>query len=133
VSREAFKFLICGSLAAAVNWAARIALSLAMPFEAAVIVAYVIGMTVGFILYRGVVWSDRTSSLKEQIVGFIVVNAFSAAIVFASALGLRSFVTLIVGPGAITDAFAHGAAIAIGAVANFIGHRTVTFRARATR
>jgi putative flippase GtrA len=133
LTAEATKFLICGGIAAFVNWAARIALAAAMPFATAVIVAYLIGMSVGFALYRNVVWADRGPSLSDQVVGFVVVNALSAAVVLVVAVGLRAAMSAVAGPGAMIDAAAHGTAIGVGAVANFIGHRTVTFRPRADR
>ena len=128
---EAARFLVCGGFAAFVNWAARIGLSTVMPFEPAVTLAYGIGMVVGFVLYRTVVWRDRKTPFADQVIGFISVNAASALVVFAVSLGTRWGLEQILGPGWIVDAAAHGFAIAVGAVANFIGHRTVTFRVRA--
>jgi putative flippase GtrA len=133
LTAEAAKFLVCGGIAAFVNWAARIALAAAMSFEAAVIVAYLIGMSVGFALYRNVVWTDRGTSLSDQVVGFVLVNALSAAVVLVVAVGLRATLSAVAGPGALIDGAAHGTAIGVGAVANFIGHRSITFRRRADR
>lgn len=131
VTGEAARFLVCGGFAAFVNWAARIGLSTVMPFEPAVALAYGIGMVVGFVLYRTVVWRGRKTSLADQIIGFISVNAVSAIVVFAVSVGTRWLLERLLGAGWIVDAGAHGFAIAVGAVANFIGHRTVTFRVRA--
>lgn len=125
------RFLFCGGFAAAVNWGARIALSQVMSFEMAVVVAYAIGMSVGFALYRTIVWPDHNTSLSDQVKGFLLVNAGSALIVFAATLGLRALLQVLIGPGEIADAGAHGVGIAIGAVANFAGHKAFTFRVRA--
>jgi energy-coupling factor transport system substrate-specific component len=124
---EAARFLLCGGFAALVNWAARIALSSALPFEAAVGLAYVIGMTVGFLLYRTVVWADREGTLGHQLASFVLVNAGSAIVVFGFAIGMRNVAQLFVGPSEWVDAAAHGLAIGAGAVANFVGHRAFTF------
>ena len=125
----AMRFLICGGLAAAVNWFARIGLSQWMSFEAAVAVAYAIGMVAGFVLYRTFVWPDHNSSLKRQLVGFLIVNAGSAVIVFLASVGVREALGLVQADGAIADAAAHGLGIAVGALVNFAGHRAVTFKA----
>ncbi len=131
LTAEATRFLVCGGLAAFVNWAARIALSLALPFEAAVILAYLIGMTAGFLLYRGIVWRERAGSLRDQLLGFVAVNAASAVVVFGASLALRKGLVLAGLPLSLAEALAHGAAIGIGAIANFVGHRSITFRRRA--
>ncbi|QCI68140.1 GtrA family protein [Phreatobacter stygius] len=129
---EAVRFLACGGFAAFVNWAARIALSAVMPFEAAVVLAYVIGMVVGFTLYRTVVWTEHEATLSDQLIGFVLVNALSALVVFGVAIGLRTALAGLAGSGGLVDAAAHGLAIGIGAVANFVGHRSFTFKPRAT-
>lgn len=121
------RFLICGGTAAAINWFARIALSWVMPFEPAILVAYVIGMTAGFLLYRHLVWPGSGISWRSQVPSFIVVNIVGAAVVLATALGLESAASGFFGPSAFLDAFAHGTAIAVGAVANYLGHSRITF------
>jgi putative flippase GtrA len=128
LNREVIAFLICGGLAAFVNWAARIVLSLAMPFEAAVGLAYLIGMIVGFLLYRHIVWRDPDDTSLRQIAMFVVVNAASAVIVFGAAVTLRLAFSTTFGMHAFGDAIAHGVAIGLGAVSNFAGHRMLTFQ-----
>jgi energy-coupling factor transport system substrate-specific component len=123
-------FLICGTLAAAVNWFARMALSLWIPFAPAVVVAYAIGMLAGFILYKRYVWTVSERSLLGQIVVFIAVNIAVAGLVLATALGLVGLGDLLVGRSAAVEALAHGVAIAVGAAANYVAHREITFRVR---
>lgn len=131
---EAGKFLVCGGFAAFVNWAARIALSSVMPFEVAVVLAYAVGMVVGFVLYRTVVWTDHDASLSDQVLGFVLVNGLSAVVVFGVAIGLRGGLETLLGSGGrLVDAGAHGIAIGVGALANFVGHRSFTFRPRPDR
>jgi putative flippase GtrA len=121
-------FLICGTLAAAVNWLARIILSPSIGFQPAVIWAYAIGMVVGFTLYKSFVWPNSRTSLKQQVLGFLMVNAVSAVIVLASSVGLLALLSLVVERSPLTEALAHGTAIAIGAAANYLGHGSVTFK-----
>ena len=79
LSPAVIAFLICGTLAAAVNWFARMILSLWMSFELAVIIAYAIGMLAGFLLYKRYVWRVTERPLHHQIVLFIAVNARGGA------------------------------------------------------
>lgn len=123
-------FLICGTLAAAVNWFARMILSQWMSFAAAVVVAYAIGMLAGFLLYKRYVWKTSDRTLMGQIVAFILVNAAVAGLVLITALGLLELGQLLVGRTPALEALAHGVAIAVGAAANYVAHREITFRVR---
>ncbi|WIY53945.1 GtrA family protein [Devosia sp. YIM 151766] len=122
------RFLLLGGLAAAVNWLARIPLSVFLPFDMAVALAYLIGMSAGFTLYRKYVFPGASRPLIEQVLVFLGVNLAGAAVV----LGLsRLFLDMPFGiglPPLLRESVAHGFAIGIGAVVNFLGHKLLTFR-----
>jgi energy-coupling factor transport system substrate-specific component len=123
-------FLICGTLAAAINWLARMILSLWLPFATAVVVAYAIGMLAGFVLYRRYVWRTSDRTLLAQILAFIAVNIAVAGLVLITAIGLVELGTVMAGRSAVVEALAHGIAIALGAIANYVAHREITFRVK---
>lgn len=124
-------FLVCGGLAAAINWGARIALSPFLGFEAAVVVAYVIGMIAGFLLYRRFVWPNSGSNARQQVAPFIAVNAASGVVVLLLSVLFATIGGWIAGRTPPVEALAHGAAIAIGAFANYVGHGRFTFAPKA--
>ena len=130
------RFLLCGGTAAAINWLARIALSLFLPFEVSILLAYGLGMFVGFLLYLHLVWPSGESrpgkqvGWKAQVPAFLLVNAVGAGIVLGASLGLVQAGSALFGPSATIDALAHGSAIAIGALANYLGHSRITFASR---
>lgn len=129
IGSEITRFLLAGGLAAAINWLARIALSLWLPLEAAILVAYAIGMLAGFFLYRRFVFQAEAGSIGRQAVLFLAVNALGAVVVLAATLGLALLAGRLL-PGlapALAETLAHGVAIGIGAVANYLGHRALTF------
>ncbi|GLQ10957.1 hypothetical protein GCM10007913_28890 [Devosia yakushimensis] len=125
---QVFRFLLLGGTAAAINWLVRFPLSAVMPMGAAVVLAYMIGMCAGFTLYRKYVFPGSTRPLMEQTMTFIGVNLIGAVVV----LGLTTlFLHLLAAapwPNMVREGLAHGAAIGIGAVINFIGHKQLTFR-----
>lgn len=128
MSRELARFLATGTLAAAINWFAGIGLVRLVPFEIAIVVAYLIGMLAGFTLYKAFVFPPTDRPLSAQIVGFIEVNLVGIVLVWLVAMGLRAiFPTQLFGliPGAPV---AHGLAIGVSCVTSYIGHRLVTFR-----
>lgn len=122
------KFLIAGGLASSVNWLARFGFSLFLPFVEAVVAAYIVGMLVGFVLYRNWVFSSTTARVGRQIAAFVVINLFGLGAVALSAVVLAHLLVLT---GFVRDRVAEGAghlaAIALGAVINYLGHRTITF------
>ncbi|MGD1934695.1 MAG: GtrA family protein [Candidatus Phaeomarinobacter sp.] len=135
-TRRILRFLLVGTLAAAVNWLARIALSAAfapaLSFEVAVLIAYAIGMASGFLLYRAYVFPDAGLPMAVQVRRFIAVNLVSAAEVWLIAVVLLRIVVPAIGIGldysAVAEALAHGIAIAIGAATSYVGHKFLTFR-----
>ena len=122
------RFLLLGGLAAAVNWLVRFPLSAIMPFEVAVLVAYAIGMSVGFTLYRTYVFPGSDRNLVEQSTMFLAVNLAGAVVVMAIAATLLAIMHSIALPQPVKEGLAHGFAIGVGAVVNFLGHKLLTFR-----
>lgn len=122
------RFLLLGGTAAAINWIVRFPLSLFLPFPAAVFVAYLIGMTAGFTLYRSYVFPGSPLPLGVQIGLFLVVNTIGAVIVLAVSLALLNIAFPAFGDVPFAEALAHGTGIGVGAAANFIGHKYLTFR-----
>lgn len=130
---QVLRFLALGGFAAAVNWLVRFPLSAVMPLPAAVGVAYLIGMSVGFSLYRRYVFPESTRPIGQQGLIFLAVNIVGAVVV----LGFTSLLLSAQGgfgyPLFVKEGLAHGIAIGIGAVVNFFGHKTLTFGLNAGR
>ncbi|AWN49567.1 GtrA family protein [Methylobacterium terrae] len=136
MSPQVVRFLIAGGSAAAVNWLSRIALSLVMPYVAAMLVAYGIGMAAGFWLYRTFVFRGAgTGRLSRQVAVFVAVNAVGAGVVLGVSAALVAVLAALVPavPVPVAEALGHGAGIAVGAVSNYFGHQILTFGVRRTQ
>ncbi|QKP78770.1 GtrA family protein [Methyloligella sp. GL2] len=127
---QGVRFLALGGFAALVNWLVRFPLSLIMPFEAAVFVAYCIGMSVGFTLYPRYVFPGSDRPVTHQLAIFVAVNLAGAGVVLVVSYLLLQAQSAFPYPLFIKEGLAHGFAIGVGAVANFFGHKTLTFRVR---
>lgn len=125
---QVVRFLLLGGLAAAINWVARFPLSLFLPFSAAVLVAYFIGMTSGFLLYRSYVFPGSDRPILQQTTMFLGVNLVGAGVVMVAANALLWGFSHTLWPEAVREALAHGLAIGIGSVGNYFGHKLLTFR-----
>jgi energy-coupling factor transport system substrate-specific component len=126
-SRLALRYAAAGLTATAINFLSRLALSQALPFEFAILVAQGFGFTAGFLLYRGWVFRDAATRLPRQVAAFAGVNVFSTLIVLAVAVSLRAFLLAFEFPLQFSEAMAHAGGLASGAGFNFLGHRLLTF------
>ena len=126
--RHFVRFVALGGCAAAVNYGSRFALSNFMPFELAVPVAYMIGMVVGFTLFRVFVFPNAGRPLREQTLMFVLVNIAGIAQVWAVAVILARWVLPgLHYPGPI-EATAHLLAIGVPTFTSYILHNRFTFR-----
>ncbi len=120
-------FLFVGGSAALVNWLARIALSNWMQYELAVFLAYIIGMIVGYIGYRFLVYKASSHSVGAEILRFIAVNAISGVFVIFFASLLMRVILPYFGLSLYVEELGHAIAIALGAVINYHAHARITF------
>ena len=131
VPEGAPRFLVAGGLSSLLNWLVRFPLSLLMPFQMAVGLAYGVGMVLGFALYRSWVFPGSNLPLSSQIPRFVAVNAAGLVTVMAASSAL---VTVIgrsgLMPLSVAEGMSHATAIVLGAVINFIGHRAISFARR---
>lgn len=129
LSDERFRFLIGGGSAALLNWLVRFPLSAFLPYPLALLVAQVVGMAYGFMIYRNWVFSPPGHrSLGTELRDFLIVNAGGAACTIAIALVCEAVLAMLTMPAGMSQAIAHAGGIAAGAVANFLGHKHLTFR-----
>lgn len=127
---QSVRFLFAGGFAALVNWLVRFPLSALMPFGPAVAVANVIGMIVGFIIYRRFVFPGSKRRLGHQVRDFVVVNLVSMVVVVGVSVLCADYLLPFIGVRWQVQAIAHAIGIACGAVSNFLGHRQFSFAQR---
>ncbi len=127
---QGVRFLLVGGFAALVNWLVRFPLSLFLPFAAAVATATAIGMVVGFVLYRHLVFPGSQRALGDQLRDFILINLVSMGIVTFVAVVFEDRVLPLIGVTWHAEAIAHAIGIAAGALSNFYGHRHHSFRSQ---
>src|SRR5690242_8174500 len=73
-------FVATGSLAAATNLVSRYLFDFVMPFELAVVLAYMAGMLVAFVLFQRMIFGHPGTPLRRRIIRFCQVNALGLAL-----------------------------------------------------
>jgi putative flippase GtrA len=121
-------FVATGSLAAITNLVARYLLDFAMPFELAVVLAYMAGMVVAFVLFQRMIFGNPGTPLRRRIVRFCQVNMLGLALAWTvSTLMARSVLP------AMNWTFhpfevAHFVGVAAPTFSSYFLHRFYTYR-----
>lgn len=123
-------FILAGGTAAAANLAARFALNAFLPFEAAVALAFLVGMTVAFVLYQGAVFGNPRTPLGGRIWRFCVVDAVAIAITLAVSSLLARWLLPSIGWTFHPFEVAHFVGVGAPAVWSFFAHKHLTFASR---
>ena len=120
-------FVVVGGLAAFLHWAARIVLSIWLPFPVAVGLSYFVGMATAFLLNRRFVFPRSTRPMDKQIRDFTLTNLCFYPVVWFSAIWLNELLIRL-GWSLYREALAHAVAISIPALATFLIYKLLAFR-----
>ena len=122
------RFLAAGGLAAAANILARMGLSVWIDLPTAVVLAYLVGMAVAFILMREYVFPPGSANLHRQIATFALVNLAAVIQTLVVTLLLADVVLPWAGVQSHVDLIAHVVGVGVPIATSFIGHRRWSFR-----
>jgi putative flippase GtrA len=125
---QLLRFLLTGGIAAAANIGSRYMLNLFNRFEVAVAVAYLIGMTIAYILARLFVFEASGRGIASEFRRFAIVNLLAMACVWAISVGLARFLFPAIGFTWHADDVAHVMGVLAPAATSFVGHRYYSFR-----
>lgn len=128
VNSQFIRFVLAGGVAAAVNYGSRFVFNLWMPFEAAVVLAYLMGMAVAFVLMRQYVFNAGAGGLGPQVLKFALVNALALAQTLVVSIVLARWALPAMGVTQHVEAIAHFVGVAVPVFTSFVGHRRMTFK-----
>lgn len=121
-------FLAAGAIAAAANYGSRFGFSLWFSYPVAIVLAYIVGMTVAFALMRQYVFEGGGKPLAPQIVRFGAVNMLAVAQTLVVSLLLARWLLPAAGVTAHAEAIAHAVGVAVPVVTSYFGHKMATFK-----
>lgn len=123
-----FRFLLAGGIAAAANYGSRFLFSLWLSYGLAIVLAYLVGMVVAFVLMRQHVFDGHKSALAPQITKFVGVNALAVLQTLVISLVLARWVLPRLGVVEHAEAIAHLIGVLVPVVTSYFGHRMLTFK-----
>lgn len=121
-------FLLLGGIAAGVNFVSRLFYSEFMSYRMAVIIAYVTGMVVAFLLFKHYVFSRSGKKHYQEIRDFTLVNIIGIVLVWVISIGLSEYVFPSINFNFFREEVAHLIGIATPAISSYFGHKYITFR-----
>lgn len=121
------RFLLAGGLAALVNILSRILLNFFMPYTSAIVLAYVCGMTIAYVLNKLFVFAPSGRAVHDEYLRFTIVNLASLAQVWLVSVGLAFYVFPWIGLDWHAETLAHIVAVIVPALSSYFGHRHFSF------
>lgn len=127
VSKDFFKFLLVGGLAAGVNFLSRILLNNFFSFLISIIIAYIIGMIVAFFLNRIFVFKPRRNNISKQFAYFTLINVLAVIQTVIVSLFFADFLFPKINIVSYREEIAHLIGISVPIFTSFLGHKYITF------
>lgn len=128
ISPQFMRFLIAGGIAAGANFGSRFVFSIYFSYGVAVVLAYLVGMMVAFLLMRGHVFNAKQGPLAPQIIRFVMVNVLAVLQTLAISLVMARWVLPAVGITDHAEALGHLVGVLVPVVTSYFGHKFLTFR-----
>jgi putative flippase GtrA len=125
------RFLAAGGASAVANAVSRAVFSRVVSYEVAVALAYLVGMTVAFVLMRRFVFEPARDSARSQYARFALVNAWGFLQVWLISVALARLVFPAIAFHWHADTIAHLIGLGSLAVTSYAGHKRFSFRATA--
>ena len=123
-------FVLAGGTAALVNILSRIALNWVMPYEVAIIVAYLCGMTTAYLLNKYFVFASSGRGVASEYTRFALVNLAAVAQVWIVSVGLARLAFPAIGFTWHAETVAHVIGVAIPVFTSYLGHKHFSFAAK---
>lgn len=129
LSPQFVRFLLAGGTAAAANYGSRFAFGHWMGYGASIVLAYLVGMTVAFVLMRQHVFTASRGALWPQVTKFVAVNMLAVLQTLLISLVLARCVFPAFGMASDpAEAVAHMVGVVVPVVTSYFGHRMLTFK-----
>ncbi|MGO8955350.1 MAG: GtrA family protein [Rhodomicrobium sp.] len=122
------RFLAAGGFAAIVNLVSRYLLTPVTGYRTSIVIAYLLGMVVAFILFRSLVFGRSGASIAGESYRFVIVNMVALALVWIISVTLASAFFPAIDFRWHAEDVAHFIGTCVPALTSYIGHSIYTFR-----
>jgi putative flippase GtrA len=127
-TRQFARFLLAGASSALLQWLARFGLGAIFDFPTAVVLAFGVGVTVGFGLNLMFVFPASGGSRRRAALWYVTVNLLGFPLVWAVSVLFGDVLLAKALPHEQAEAVGNGLGILSPVAVNFLFHKYVTFR-----
>lgn len=120
-------FVLAGGTAALVNILSRVALNWIMPYEVAIVVAYLCGMTTAYLLNKYFVFESSGRAVASEYMRFALVNLGAIVQVWVVSVGLARLVFPAIGFAWHAETVAHVIGVVVPVFTSYLGHKHFSF------
>ena len=124
--REQFLFIICGAMAASINFFSLIIFSYFFNLSLSIFFSFILGMLSAYFLFKKIVFINKKKSKKRNLPFFIVVNLIALIQIYFLTTLLNYLFYCYAGYSNVT--IAHGVAILSSVFLSFYLHKNYTFK-----
>jgi putative flippase GtrA len=125
------RFLIAGGLAASANFGSRFLFSEFFSFEVAVVLAFCVGLSCGFLLNKNFVFANSRNRIHLEVGYYLLINLLALVQTWLLSVYGSRFLAAHMELG-LAQAAAHLAGIMFPVISSYFGHKYLTFRERAS-
>lgn len=127
-AREPILFVLAGAIAAAANFASRLLFSIVAPFEVAVTLAFFVGLTTAFALFRRYVFVRAPGvPLLPAAAKFTVINLFGLLLTLVVSVSVLRYVLPALHVSVGREEIAHLLGIGATTLSSYFAHKLWTF------
>ncbi|MDN7603802.1 GtrA family protein [Burkholderia gladioli] len=127
-TRRFARFLATGGIAAAANLGSRMLFSLWLPYTTAIVLAWVVGVSCGYLLARRYVFGAGGQRPWRSAATFTAVNLFALLQTWAVSVGLAQHLLPAIGFDWHAQDLAHLAGVGAPVFTSYFAHRSWSFR-----
>lgn len=130
LSPQFIRFIASGGIAALANFFSRLFFEhyCGLDYGVAIVLAYLVGMAVAFVLFRRHVFEPSQQHPAREIAQFAIVNLFSVLQTLLVSLALADYLLPALHIDGMRKEIAHAIGIIIPTFTSFLGHKYFTFR-----
>lgn len=127
--KEFLAFFLCGASAAMINLVSRWALTLFLPYVAAITIAYLLGLLSGYIFFKHFAFRAETGRKKwQEWFWYILVNAYGLGQTILLSLLFAQYIFPWMGMTYYPEDLAHIIGLCPSIFTSYLGHKYLTFR-----
>ena len=127
-SNQFLVFLITGGIAALINFGSRIFYNFFVDFSLAIILAYLTGMVVAFVLAKKFVFTQSRQKLRHSIIFFSLVNSVALVQTWLISMGLAYYFLPYIKVTSYVPEISHAIGIMVPVFTSYLGHKFLSFR-----